>query len=154
MTKLQQNSWGLGGNFSEIWSISHGMTQKPCTFFLAKEKIWKCIFNIKSELSHNHAEKQIVPFKTTVNWLFNIWCYLVIAFFDWKIGVFQQTVLRVYCILKLIQNNFVCLMEKLVQIFKCIISHSSAKSLVPPLQKFTIQNLDLILFPFWETKLA
>ena len=105
-------------------------------------------------LSHNHAEKQIVPFKTTVNWLFNIWCYLVIAFFDWKIGVFQQTVLRVYCILKLIQNNFVCLMEKLVQIFKCIISHSSAKSLVPPLQKFTIQNLDLILFPFWETKLA
>ena len=75
-------------------------------------------------------------------------------FFDWKIGVFQQTVLRVYCILKLIQNNFVCLMEKLVQIFKCIISHISAKSLVPPLQKFTIQNLDLILFPFWETKLA
>ena len=38
-------------------------------------------------------------------------------------------------------------MEKWVQIFKCIISHSSAKSLVPPLHKFTIRNLDLF-FPF------
>ena len=41
-----------------------------------------------------------MPFKTTANWLFNdMWCYLVIAFFDWKIDVFQQTVVRVYCIL-------------------------------------------------------
>ena len=29
-----------------------------------------------------------------------MWCYLVIAFFDWKIGVFQQVLVRVYCILK------------------------------------------------------
>ena len=28
-------------------------------------------------------------------------CYLVIAFFDWKICVFQKTVVRVYCIFKL-----------------------------------------------------
>ena len=41
-----------------------------------------------------------------------------------------------------------CLMERWVQIFKCIVFHSSAKSLVPSLHKFTIQNLDLILFPF------
>ena len=35
-------------------------------------------------------------FKTTVNWLLNdIWCYLIIACFDWKIGVFQETVVRV-----------------------------------------------------------
>ena len=48
----------------------------------------------------NHTEKQIMPFKTTVNWLFNdIWCYLVIALFDWKIDIFQQTVVTVYCIL-------------------------------------------------------
>ena len=41
----------------------------------------------------NRAEKQNMPFKTTVNWLFNdMWFYLVIGFFDWKIGVFQQTV--------------------------------------------------------------
>ena len=40
-------------------------------------------------------------------------------------------------------------MEKLVQILKCIISHSSTKSLVPALHKFTIGNLDLILFPFF-----
>ena len=35
-----------------------------------------------------------MPFKTEVNWLFNIWCYLVIGCFDWKIGVFQQTVVK------------------------------------------------------------
>ena len=54
----------------------------------------------------------------------------------------------------LIQNNFVCLMEKWVQIFKCIISHSFTKSLVPPLHKFTIQNVDLFFPLFWETKFA
>ena len=44
--------------------------------------------------------KTIMPFKTTVYWLFNdIWCYLVIGCFDWKIGVFQQAVVRVYYIL-------------------------------------------------------
>ena len=30
-----------------------------------------------------------------------------------------------------------------VQMFKCIISHSSTKSMVPPLHKFTIRKLDL-----------
>ena len=39
--------------------------------------------------------KQIMPMKTTINCLFNdLWCYLVIDCFDWKIGVFQQTVVR------------------------------------------------------------
>ena len=67
---------------------------------LAKEKIWKEAFNINSELSQNRTEKQIMPFKTTVTWLCNdMWCYLVIAFFDWKVGVFQQRVVNVYCIL-------------------------------------------------------
>ena len=60
----------------------------------AKEKTWKRIFNTNSELSQNRTEKQIMPFKTTVNWLFNdISCYLATGCFDWKIGVFQQTVL-------------------------------------------------------------
>ena len=41
-----------------------------------------------------------MPFKTTVNWLFNdIWYYSVIGRFDWKISVSQQTVVRVYYIL-------------------------------------------------------
>ena len=45
----------------------------------------------------NHTEKQIITFKTTVNWLLNdIWCYLVIGCFGWKIVVSQQTVVRVY----------------------------------------------------------
>ena len=70
------------------------------TFLVAKEKTWKSIFNTNSELSQNRTEKQIMPFKITVNWLFNdIWCYLVIDCFDLKIGVSQQTVVRVYCTL-------------------------------------------------------
>ena len=55
-------------------------------------------------LTMDRTGKKIMPSKTTVSWLFkNICCYLVIAFFDWKIGVFQQTVVRVYYILK--QNS-------------------------------------------------
>ena len=58
---------------------------------LQKER--KCIFNTNSELSQNRTEKQILPSKTKVNWLFNdIWRYLFIVCFDWKIGIFQQTV--------------------------------------------------------------
>ena len=36
---------------------------------------WKPLYcfacNINSELLQNHTEKEIMPFKTTVNWLFN-----------------------------------------------------------------------------------
>ena len=66
--------------------------ENPCTFLFAKEKTWKHIFNTNSELSQNRTEKQIMPFKTTV--INDIWYYLVIGFFDWKIGVFQKTILR------------------------------------------------------------
>ena len=69
--------------------------EKLCTFLLAKKKVRKPIFNTNSELLQNPTEKQIMLFKTTVNCLFNdTWCYLVIASFGWKIGVFQQTVVR------------------------------------------------------------
>ena len=40
-----------------------------------------------------YTEKQVMPFKTALNWLFNdIWYYLVVGSFDWKINIFQQTV--------------------------------------------------------------
>ena len=43
--------------------------------------------------------------KTTANWLFNdIWHYLGIGCFEWNIGIFQQTVVRVYYILKVTQK--------------------------------------------------
>ena len=49
----------------------------------------------------NRSEKQIMPSKTKINWLFNdVWFYLFMACFDLKIGVFQQTVIRVYYIHK------------------------------------------------------
>ena len=68
-----------------------------------QRKNWKCIFNTSRELLQIHTEKQIMPLKATIKWLFNyIWYYLVIGCFDWKIGVFQQTVARVYCILDFI----------------------------------------------------
>ena len=34
-----------------------------------------------------------------------MWRYLFIVCFDWKIGVFQQTVVRVYYILKAVHKN-------------------------------------------------
>ena len=53
-------------------------------------------------LSKNRTAKQIALSKTKINWVFNdIWCYLFIACFEWNIGFFQQTVVRVYYILNL-----------------------------------------------------
>ena len=63
--------------------------EKPCTFLLAKEKTWKRIFNINSELLQNRTGKQIMLFKTAVNWLFNdMGCYFSHCFFDCKTEVF------------------------------------------------------------------
>ena len=63
--------------------------ENPCT--------WKRICN--GELPQNRTEKQIIPFKTTMNWLVNdIWCYLLIACFDWEVGIFQQAFVRFYYI--------------------------------------------------------
>ena len=76
--------------------------ENPCTFLLAKKNIWeKGVFNTNSELPQNHTGKQIMPSKTTINCLFNdIWCYLFIIYLFmihcWKIGFFQQTVVRFY----------------------------------------------------------
>ena len=79
------------------------LSGKPLYLFACERKTLKRIFNTNNELSHNRTEKQIMPFKTTVNWLFNdIWCYLVTGCFDWKIDVFQQTVVSVYYTLKML----------------------------------------------------
>ena len=45
--------------------------ENPCTFLPAKEKTWKRIFNTNRELLQNSTRKQIIPFETTANWLFN-----------------------------------------------------------------------------------
>ena len=91
--------------------------ENPCTFLLAKEKTWKCIFNTTRELLQNCTEKQITLSKTTINWLFNdIWYYLVISCFDWKNGVFQQSVVRVYYILKGCASNVSIFMQHLTSI--------------------------------------
>ena len=69
--------------------------ENPCTALLAKGKTWKRIFDTNSKLLQTRTEKKIISFKVIVNWLFNdIWFYLVIGCFDWKIGVIQETVVR------------------------------------------------------------
>ena len=41
--------------------------------------------------------RKLMPSKKTRNWTFNDkCCYLRIAYFDWNIGVFQQTVASIY----------------------------------------------------------
>ena len=81
--------------------------ENRCTFLFANEKTWKRIFNIDSKFSQNCTEKKIVPSKATINWIFNdMGYYLFIACFDWTIGAFQQTIVRVYYILDQIFSNF------------------------------------------------
>ena len=47
------------------------VTEKRLYHFACERKDLEKLFNINSELSQNRTEKQIMPFKTTVNWLFN-----------------------------------------------------------------------------------
>ena len=62
-------------------SSCHWKTLVP--FCLWKKRPEKCVFNTDTELMQNRTEKQIMPFKTTANWLFNdTWCYLVICCFE------------------------------------------------------------------------
>ena len=45
--------------------------------------------------------------KRTIKWLLNgIWCYLFFACFESKIGLFQQTFVRVYYILKVNESRY------------------------------------------------
>ena len=77
--------------------------ENACTILLVKEKTWKCIFNADSELLQNCAEKQIMPFKTSVNWLFSdIWCYLAICYF---VAKFSELFLILQVYKKVIKNS-------------------------------------------------
>ena len=67
----------------------------PCTFLLVKEKTRKRTKKTNYAIQNNS--------KLAIN---DMWCYLLIACFHWKIGVFQQTVARVYCIIK--HSVFLC----------------------------------------------
>ena len=69
-----------------------------------------------------------MPSKTTINWLFSdIWCYLFTACFDWKIGVFQQTVVKVSFILNMffldILAAILFLLHFIFNVYTCLISN-------------------------------
>ena len=71
------------------------------SLFACEREDQKTHFNTKSGLLQNRTEKQIMPPKTTINWLFSdILCYLLVACFNGKVRVFQQTIVGVYYILK------------------------------------------------------
>ena len=51
-------------------TVMFSVTGKHLNLFACERKGLKHTFNINSELSQNRTEKQIMPFKTTINWLF------------------------------------------------------------------------------------
>ena len=76
-------------------SSCHWKTLVP--FYLRKKRLENALLTLKVNYRKIALKKQIMP----SNWLFNdILCYLLIACFDWKVGVFHQTVVGVYYILK------------------------------------------------------
>ena len=135
--------------------------KNPCTILLTKEISWKRILNTNSELLQNRTEKQIMPFKTTVNYIGYlmiyciIWslvvliCYLVIGCFDWKVVVFNKQLQGVYCILKLLLQllsfstnsckGVYCILKLLLQL--CLFLEMITPKL-PTSSKLTIKTLE------------
>ena len=69
-------------------SSCHWKTVAP--FCLQKKRPEKAFLTLIANYRKTVQKKQIMLPKTTINLLFNDkWCYLLIAFFDWKIGIFQ-----------------------------------------------------------------
>ena len=113
--------------------------QNRFTFFLAKEKTW---------IITKSYRKKIMPSKATVNWLFNdVWYYFLIASFDWKIGVFQQTVVRVYYILNT-EPPAQVFFYKFCEIFKSIFLWNTSGGCF-----FTAAKREYILDTFWKNAL-
>ena len=76
-----------------VWFQGHLTANNHINVFLSLEN--PC--NTNGKLSQNLTVKKI-----TINLLFNDMCYLFIDCFDWKIGLYRQTVVRGYYILKVI----------------------------------------------------
>ena len=65
------------------------------SFYLRKKRHENAFLRIILKYRKNRTEKQFIPSKTTINWLFNdIWCCFLIdiwcfwwCLFNWKIGV-------------------------------------------------------------------
>ena len=75
-------------------SSCHWKTLVP--FLLAKNRQENAFLTLTV---NNHTLKQFMPSKTTINLLFNDMLFSHCFFFDWKIGVLKQTVVRVCYIL-------------------------------------------------------
>ena len=86
-----------------LQKLRHGFENERAliTMTLISSCQWKtlvifCLRKKRPEnaLLQNRTEKQIMTPKTKINWLFtDIRCYLFIVCFDWKVGVYKQTVL-------------------------------------------------------------
>ena len=87
-----------------------------------------------------------MSFKATVNWLFNdIWCYLVVGCFDWKIGVFQQTIVRVYYILKLSTCSRGCAISFELQLPQTLLTSSGKLYQILSREEKFLRTVKLVL---------
>ena len=98
-----------------------------------------------------------MPFKATVNWLFNcLWCCLVIGCFDWKIYVFQQTVVSVYYILNpelQLKDTESAIKSKLIDLFTQLKGFKFVATLVLVFKK--IESEDKTMYdPFYSNSKA
>ena len=74
-------------------------------FWLRKKRPEKAFSTLTVNYRKIVQKKQIMPFESTVNWLFtDIWCCLVTSWFYWSFVAFWQTVVRVYYILNIINQ--------------------------------------------------
>ena len=80
----------------------------PQYFYLLMEKPLGCYFEVQSPYYQASVEKTIIENLASIE---KISCsqnlrFFVIGCFDWKIGIFQQTVVRVYYILERNINEY------------------------------------------------
>ena len=79
-----------------ITTISSCHWKTLLSFCLQKERPENTLLTLTVMIIKLYRKTNCAIQSNTINWIFNdIWCYLFIACFDWKIGIFQQTVVRV-----------------------------------------------------------
>ena len=83
------------------WTCTLELYKILVPFCLRKKRPENIFLTLILNFCKTVQKKPFLLSKTRINWLFNdIRCYLFIACVNWKIGVFQQRLFRVYYILK------------------------------------------------------
>ena len=95
-----QSSLGNEVDFRDIMSVSQISSchwKTLILFCLRKKRPEDTFLTLIVNYCKMVQKNKLCHPKQPINWLFSdIWCYLFIAYFDSKIGIFQQTFVRVY----------------------------------------------------------